>query len=462
MSDEYESEEETVYSNLIGLLQTDITSNQAEIREALKLYHPADLAEYLSEFPHETRSLLLELLDPEQTGEVLALLEEPEDFIEDAQVAELAEILDTMQPDDAADVLEHVDDKKAEAVINALDPDHADDIRELSEYDSDQAGGIMTTDFFWVSQGENAAQILARLKVDIDEVETIQELFVCREDQKLTGIIEIEDLISADADTLASSLMDPATIAIGHKADQEICARYMRKYNLDVLPVINSRRQLLGIITADDIIDVMADEAQEDLFHMAGVGSSHPFDEGAWARAWKRLPWLSATIIGTGLITPVIIHRYFSETLGAVMALAFFMPAIMGIGGNVAVQSSTITVRGLATGQIEFKDIWWLLRRELAVACIIAVVCAVVFGGFAYLMLSTGMTSVSPLKFSVTISVSMVVSIITSILLGTISPMICHRCGVDPALASGPFVTAMIDISTQVMYLGLATFMLLG
>jgi magnesium transporter len=196
------------------------------------------------------------------------------------------------------------------------------------------------------------------------------------------------------------------------------------------------------------------------------VGDNKALHHGPWERAFKRLPWLATTLIGMGLIGPFLLHTWFETTLEHLVALAFFIPAIMGIGGNTAMQSSTITVRGLATGEIVWGDLTWMLRREIGVALIIAVVCSLVITCFAYGVTALGFEGsaagppVSGLAF--TVGTAMFLGIMLSVLVGTLIPMLCHRCGVDPAVASGPFITTLIDISTQVIYLSLATWVLLA
>jgi magnesium transporter len=261
--------------------------------------------------------------------------------------------------------------------------------------------------------------------------------------------------------------MDMATITIGHDADQEVAARYMQKYDLELLPVIDSGRRILGVITVDDIIDVLSDEASEDMYRMVGVGDPKPLSHGPFERAYKRLPWLITTIVGMGIIAPFMLNHLFADTLMRVASLALFIPAIMGLGGNTAIQSSTITVRGLATGEIDFDDLFWMIKREIQVGLIIAVVCAVAVGTCAFGVtsmdnLTAGAAAVSALRFGVTVSIAMFVGIISSVLLGTTVPMLCHRFGIDPAVAAGPFITTIIDMGTQTLYLTVATLLLLA
>ncbi len=465
MPHEHEDERRAVVDNLIDLLRVE--ADRLALKQKLKNFHSADIAEALEELSDETKHTIMASLDIEQQVEVLdeASEQEVDEFVEEAPVAELAELVDAMPADEAADILERVDDKKAEAVIAQLEPEHAEEVRELREYDPDTAGGIMTTEFFWIKPELKANEIITRLKEEHEEVETVHEIFVCREDRKLKGIIRVADLIAAEPDTNAEELMDPAMITVGPHADQEICGRYMQKYDLAVLPVIDAGRRLLGIITHDDILEVMNDEASEDMYRMAGVGDPKPLEHGAFVRAYKRLPWLAVTLVGYTCLG-LIISR-FAATIQQVVAITFFMPAVMALGGNTAMQSSTITVRGLATGEIDWGDLWRMLRRELLVGIIIAVVCSVALGCFAYgvnaVSASThGAPHVSSARVAMTVSAAMLCGIISSVFLGTLIPMLCNRAGFDPALAAGPFITTLIDIGTQTIYLLLATWLLMA
>jgi len=449
----------------------DALENRLEsLRTLADDHHPVDIADALQDLPSSEIDRVLEAFDTDKRAEVVSHIADmdeglTEQFVEDHSVEELAEIVDEMDPDDAVDLLEVADDEKAEAVIKQLGADDAEEIRELRSFEPDSAGGIMTTEFLWARPDETPQQIIDHLKLESDDVETVQRIMVCAPDMRLLGEMKAKDFLTAEPDQAASTLMDRGLVQVVASTDQEVCANLMRKYDLAVLPVVNESNKLLGIITHDDILDVMEDEAEEDMFRLVGVGDSKPLEHGAAERALKRLPWLTTTLVGMGLIGPLILHKWFEATLDQVVVLAFFIPAIMGLSGNTATQSATITVRGLATGEIQYADLFWMLKRELRVALIIAVVCALTMMLFAYAVTSLGFsehTSFSIGHVTSTVGISMFAGILVAVVLGTSIPMFCHRAGVDPAVASGPFITTLIDITTQVIYLALATWLLLG
>jgi magnesium transporter len=330
--------------------------------------------------------------------------------------------------------------------------------------------------------------IINRLKTEQEEVENVREIIVCRDDMKLEGIIKVEDLLAAEDTAKAQTVMEKATISVGANVDQELCVRYISKYDLTILPVLDNRRRILGLITVDDIIDVMEDEASEDMYRLVGVGADKPLFESPLSRALKRLPWFIVTIIGMSFLS--LVMQRFEGTLKAVVGLAFFVPAVMAIGGTVGIQASTITVRGLATNELEFKNLWWLIKRELMVGVIIGLVCASLMGISSYGIMKLGIRTDQPtlshsttitsttspkqastakpnpvtdiFKFSLTVGLSLFLSVLGSIILGTSIPMICHRLGADPALAAGPFITTLVDVGSQIIYLSMATWLLLA
>ena len=456
---------------LVRQLAAALLAGGTEIEALLRDRHPADIAGCLADLSDDEASAVLARLDTETRADVLAHVADiDEDFaehvVEGGTLQELAAVVEEMDPDDAADLLAVVDDAKAEAILSLMGREQAEEVRALRRFEGDTAGGIMTTEYLVARPGETRKEIVARLKFESDEVETVQSIFVCGPGDRLLGAVHSRDLLTADPDTAARALMDRAIVTVSPGTDQEACANLMRKYDLAVLPVVDEQSRLLGMITHDDILDVVDDEAEEDMFRLVGVGDNKPLEHGAMERACKRLPWLAATLIGSGLISPLILHRYFETTLDRVVMLAFFIPVIMGISGNTAIQSSTIAVRGLATGEIRFGDIFWMLRRELTVAGIVAVVCALAIMAFVYAVSVLGFgpppAVLSVARLVGVVGAAMFAGILVAVLLGTLMPMLCHRAGVDPALASGPFITTLIDISTQVIYLGLATWLLLA
>ncbi len=448
---------------LIDVLREE--AGRVELREAVKEAHPADIADALEDLDADRRREILQSLGYDLRAEILDEIaeEQTEAFVEEAPVPDLVRIIGEMPPDEAADILEHIEGDKLEMILGRLDEGQARDIRSLMAYDPETAGGIMTTEFFWTAPEVSAHSVLEGLRAHYENLETVHRIFVCADDRRLLGVIPVEELISAPPETEAGGIMDKAPIAISPLADQEECAQYMTKYDLSVLPVVDARRRLIGIITVDDILEVMEAEASEDMYRLAGVGATDPLEEAAAARAWKRLPWLAVSIVGYAVLC--FIMARFEVALERIVALTFFVPAIMALGGNVGIQAATITVRGLAMGEIRPSDYFWILKRELLVALIIGLVCSGALAGVAWGVFALGLQTATTFavgEFVLTVSVAMFVGILGAVVFGTAVPMLCAAVGIDPAVASGPFITALVDIGTQTIYLGLATVLLLA
>ncbi|MBP5233446.1 MAG: magnesium transporter, partial [Planctomycetes bacterium] len=365
------------------LILPDISDREG-MRQLLQRYHPADIGEAVNELPHEIQARLLRLMEPEEQGDVLDNIDD-EDVAEHAEampVDQLSEIVSAMPPDEAAYLLDGIDDEKAKDVLENLEEDEAGQIRELLSYPPDTAGRIMNNDFFHVAPQATVHEALEDLKAARPDSDIHGTIIVCREDMKFLGTVQAEDMLTAADDAIMASLMERAAVSVSPLDDQEVCARYMHKYQLDVLPVLDERRRIIGLIDVDDILEVMKEEASEDIYRMVGVGSEKPLEESALVRAAKRLPWFTVNLVNLILLTYIMSH--YQLTFSLIVATAFFIPAIPGLSGNIGVQAATITVRGLANGEIRFGDVFWILRRELLVGMIIGVICSLALGVVSY------------------------------------------------------------------------------
>ncbi len=475
---------ELVVEKLVDMLPK--IGNKSEMKAILDDYHAADVAEAMHELPDDIQDRIIAFMDPEEQGEILeeAHNEDAADYVEDMPPQRLAEIVESMPRDEAADLMSSMTRSRAESILSLLARDDAVELRELLRYEPDTAGGIMNNDFIQLLPEMTVEEVRELIRKEDLEEDALGTIVVCRKDMKFLGLVGVDDLFAATSDTKVEKLVERAAVTVGPNADQEVCARYMTKYDLPLLPVVDPRRRIIGIITFDDILDVMDEEASEDMYRMAGVGVERPLDEGAFVRAMKRLPWFVVSLLGMSVLGFII--SQFELTLSKVVAISYFIPAIMGLGGTVGIQASTITVRGIAKGEIQFSDLFWLLRREILVGLIIGVFCgttlALIAGGMTdsehvvieKIDVDGTVTEVDVLnedirppifgivpRFPLTVGLSMFVGIMGSVLLGTCVPMLCNRLGVDPALASGPFVTTLIDICTQTLYLTLCTYLLL-
>ena len=450
------------WERLVDLVRAG--AREDEIAALLDGLHTADIAAAVEHLLPDERADLVGLLSlDELVGAVDELADETQtEVLADTDIDRLAEMLDRMPPDEAAATVERLDEPRAEAVLALLDQDHARDIRELHSYEPETAGRIMTQAYLAVPATATAAEAVETARRRSEESETVHHILVVDDHRRLLGSVRLQDLVSASPQAPVRELMDRAIVTIHGGRDQEVAANLMGKYDLEVLPVVGDRGRLLGIITVDDILEVMHDEAGEDLFRLAGIGADNPFAESTVRRAYKRLPWLTTTLVGGVALAAVI--AYFQPTLDKVLALVFFTPVLAGLSGNVGIQSSTVTVRGLATGEVGVGDVLWLIRRELLVGAVIGLTCAAALGLAAYGLLGgrAAAAGVEDLvQFCAILGLAVLGGVLVAVLIGTAAPLCCHKFGADPALAAGPFVTVVIDVVTQTLYLGAATLLLL-
>ncbi|MBN1256526.1 MAG: magnesium transporter [Planctomycetes bacterium] len=465
-SDAFSSKDEEVRAELVALLKSG--ADREALLATVSDIHAADLADLLDTFPDEHIATVMDLLNTEETAEVLSEVsdEQKEDLIEILPDKELASIIEHMPPDEAAETLDYVDEARARAVLHHVEDERADDIRELRTFQPETAGRIMNTEYFAISPSLTVAQALDAAKKQDPDIENLHDILVVDAHGLLLGTLEMQQLISAPPQTTVQKLMESAVIFIHADRDQEIAAHMMEKYNLKILPVVGNDLHLLGIITYDDVMEILEDEAEEDIYRLAGIGADEPLLEGVLSRAYKRLPWLTTTVVG-GLGLAVILSS-FQPTWEQIVPLVFFIPLIAGLSGNVGIQSSTITVRGLAVGEVAFKNLFWLLKREMTVGLIIGLVYAVVISLAAHFFLgqlsaqeaeTAGITHL--MRFCGVLALAVSSGILVAAAIGTLAPLFCHRLGFDPAIAAGPFVTVVIDITTQTIYLTMATILLL-
>ncbi|MHC4885062.1 MAG: magnesium transporter [Planctomycetota bacterium] len=454
--------EETLALHEELLRQYHDDGNLKALARSLEPLHPEDIDDILDDLKTEEQEEIIKLLPNDVLAEALdeADEEQVENILAWLPDQRLVQVINEMPPDEAVEALESADEERAERILKHVEDEHADSISELRKYPEETAGRIMTTEYLAVNKGLSVSEVLDAARHSADDIETLHHVLVVNEKGRLSGEVRIEDLLKAEPETKIAKLMDRGIIAIHARRDQEVAARMMEKYDISVLPVVEDGGQLAGIITFDDIMEIMEEEASEDMYRLAGIGADDPLSEGVFPRAYKRLPWLTTTLVG-GLCLAFIIG-HFHLTLEKIVALVSFIPVIAGLGGNVGIQSSTITVRGIATGDINFGDLFWLLRREISVAAVIGIVTAGVLALVARTFLSaTDSFSGDMMIFCATLSAAVFCGILVAAFIGTMAPLLCHRFGLDPAYAAGPFVTVTIDVSTQTIYLTIATALLL-
>jgi magnesium transporter len=432
-----------VLTDINDLINKD---NQGALSNILIDLHPADIASILTEQKKDQRKYLFDLLATDVASSVLTELDPHivEQILENVSDKEISTLVDQMDSDDAADIISDLPEEVASKVLDHIADDVSEDVKELMSYDEETAGGIMALEFVSVNQASSVNQTIKIIRKAKKEIENIHTIWVVNDNNVLLGSVSLTDLVLAKGKTIISEVMSHDFKSVSTDLDQEEVAILFRKYDLVTLPVVNQLRQLVGQITIDDIIDVVDEEASEDISIFAGANDEELQEESFLKISWFRLPWLMVAFIGQ-LIAALIIQR-FEGTLEQIIALTFFMPVIMAMGGNGGIQSSIIVIRGLATGEISLKSIWRRFFKELRVSVFIGLIFGVLMAVIVGLWLKNFIMGVM-------IGVALNVVILQATLFGGLIPFILKRIEVDPALASGPFITTFNDILGLLIYL---------
>jgi magnesium transporter len=422
-----------------------------ELQELLVHLHPSDIADLFPRLGRMEQNFVWDLLPDEMTPDVLIELDEPvqEELLDALSEGEIGRLVDELDSDDAADVVGTLDEEKAQKVLDELDLESRRDVRRLLTYEEDTAGGIMALEVAAILETSSVQQAVQELRdlVENEGVEDIYNVYVVSSDGILRGVLNLRQFILAPPDTPVRELMDEEAISVPTSLDQEEVAAIFRKYDLVSLPVVDEYDRLVGRITVDDIVDVLAEEAEEDLSIIAGTRDEEPSERSTVKIFRERFPWLLTGLFG-GLVAATVMH-YFRATLLQVIALAFFVPVITAMGGSTAIQSSSIVVRGLATGEIELRDLVPRIFKEIRVALLNGLILGLILGSIVTFWLSQ-------FKLGILIGGILLINICIASLLGASVPIFMKRVGIDPALAMGPFVTTAIDVLGLLIYLGLA------
>ncbi|MDM5454805.1 magnesium transporter [Peribacillus simplex] len=445
-------ERERVQMNNGLLLEALKTENLDQFRTEFLEMHPYDQAQFYTSLSDEFRSVVYRYLSPEEMAGLFENIEiDKEDFeslLAEMNPSYVADMLSHMYADDAADVLNEINDEQAVSYLTIMDDEAASEIQELLNYEEYTAGSIMTTEFIAIEANETARSAMKILKREAPQAETIYYVFVTDQDKKLLGVLSLRTLIIADEDALIGDLMDDRVVSVPVSEDQEEVARKIRDYNFLAVPVVDFQNHLLGIITVDDIIDVMDEEASDDYSKLAGVPDLDHVDKSPFSAAKKRLPWL-IILLFLGLLTASLIGR-FEETLSQKAILAVFIPLIGGMAGNTGTQALAVAVRGIATGELEQASKWKLVIREAGTGLITGLTCGTAIVFIVYIWQGD-------LMLGLLVGISIFITLIVATLAGSLVPLLMHKMKIDPAVASGPFITTINDIISVLIYFGLAT-----
>jgi magnesium transporter len=410
--------------------------------------HPADLAEVFRHFSTEEQIQIFSLMkENEHAAEFLVELDDALviELLENESYERIAAIIEKAPTNDQSGILNILEDEKAQSIIELLNAEEQEEIAEIMGYPDDSAGTLMNTEVFTLHESITAGEAIKTLQ-DQEGAEMVFYLYITDDDDRLVGVISLRALTTTPSSTKLKDIMIKNIHSIRPETDQEDVARIVAQYNFLAVPVLDSDSKLLGIVTVDDVVDVIREEATEDFLRMAGAGKDREILlKSSWENAKARLPWLFASWIG-GIGAASIIGT-FENMLANIVALAAFIPVILGMGGNIATQSSTIIVRGMATGRVNIGGEIKLIFKEIKVGLILGSLYGILLGVFAKFTFTS-----APDNLGFVVGLSICASMVVAATVGTIIPLILRKLDIDPAIATGPFVTTSIDILGVLFY----------
>lgn len=455
----------TMENTLLKLLDE---KKYSTLRDILSTMNPSDIAAIFDELEEERLPLLFRLLPKELAAETFVEMEPEaqELLIRGFSDSELREVLDELFVDDAVDIVEEMPANVVRRILSQADPEMRKSINEILRYPENSAGSIMTTEYVSLRPRMTVADAITNIRRTGVDKETIYTCYVTK-DRTLIGVVTVKDLLLADDDECTiSEIMHENVISVNTYDDQEAVAQMFSKYNFLALPVVDKENRLVGIITFDDAMDVMEDEATEDIEKMAAIiPSEKPYMSMSPWEIWKkRIPWLMLLMV-SATFTGMIISQ-FEDALKTLVVLTAFIPMLMDTAGNSGAQSSVTIIRGLSLNEIEFSDIWSVIWKEVRIAVLcgltLAAACFLKIVLVDYLLLGSfaEVTSANPFVIIAVICITLAVTVLFAKVVGCILPLVAKKLGFDPAVMASPFITTIVDALSLLVYFGVAKFFL--
>ena len=423
------------------------------LKEKLKEMNSADISEILDELEDkESVVIVFRLLTKEKAGEAFSHMESDmrEKLINDLTDVELKNVLDELFMDDTVDLIEEMPSNVVPKILKVIPKEDRKTINELLKYPEDSAGSIMTTEFIDLKEDMTVEEALKRIrKIGVDS-ETIYTCYVLNSERILKGIINIKDILLSKKETKIGTLMETNIISVKTLEDQEEVAKKFDKYDFYALPVVDHENRLVGIVTIDDAINVLQDEVEEDFEKMAAITPTEDgyFQTSVFKHAKSRIVWLLILMLSSAFTGNILTN--YENAFAAVPLLVAFIPMIMGTGGNCGSQSSTLIIRGLATDEIELKDIFRVLWKEIRVAIIVGIALAVV-------NMTRIMIQYQNIQLAIVLSITLIATVIVSKIIGCTLPLIAKKLKLDPAIMAAPLITTVVDVCSILVYFQVAT-----
>jgi magnesium transporter len=434
----------------LAIIQALKDGKKQSFQDIIDELQPYDMAQQYQHIPSKHRNKFLSYLTIEELTNLLQELEKDDqlDVLHKLGIEKSTKVFDLMENDDLASLLTDLKPAKIQELLSEMKKEESDIVQNLMNYPPETAGRIMNNRYVWIPKHYTIREAVDKLKHFAELAEYLNYLYVKDEQNKLVGVVSYKDLLLGNLHDKIEDVMYSRVVKADVLTDQEEVAKLIVRYDFVSLPVVEKDNTLVGIITVDDIIDVVIQEANEDIEKLSASGKAIDFNTKPFVAAYRRLPWL-ILLLFIGLISGGIISG-FEETLETVVALAFFMPMIAGMTGNTGTQSLAVVVRGLVSQDLDIKQTIKLILRELWVGIIIGIVCSILIMIIAYVWRDN-------FTLGLVVGSSLLLTLIIGTLAGTIIPLVLYKLNIDPAVASGPLITTINDILSLLIYFGLAT-----
>jgi len=434
----------------VAIIQSLKDHNKPGFQAIIEQLQPYDLAQQYLGMPAKHRNRFILLLSTEQMKALIQELQEEDqlEFLHKLGIERSSKVLDLMENDDLAELMSRMSPDRIEELLSGMNKEEMQAVQNLMNYPAETAGRIMNNRYVWIPRYYTVREAVDKLKDFAELAEYLNYLYVIDEEKKLLGVVSYKDLILADIQDKIEDIMFTRLVAADVHTDQEEVAKLISRYDFVSLPVVEEDNTLVGVVTVDDIIDVVLQEANEDIEKLSASGKAIDFNTKPLSAAARRLPWL-ILLLFIGLVSGSIISG-FEATLEQVVALAFFMPLIAGMTGNTGTQSLAVVVRGLTTEDLSYKQVVKLIFRELWVGILIGITCGILISIIAYIWQGS-------FTLGIVVGSSLLITLIIGTLAGTIIPLVLYKFNVDPAVASGPLITTINDILSLLIYFGIAT-----
>ncbi len=433
-----------------------LSKDREGLKEALSIFEPIEIKELLQSLSLSQQLSIFSVLDIDLSARIFEELEPDEqiEIIEGIDKARKAELLDELHPDDRVDFLQEIPDKLTEQLLSIMEKKEAQETRELLIYPEETAGGLMTPEFIGVQKELTVKQVIGKIRKEATEAETLSDIYVVDENDVLVGLITLQDLVLSSMRKKVKTVMRQRPLSVSIKLDQEKVAQQFAKYDVTTLPVVDDRGVIKGIITVDDIIDVIKEETAEDMlkFGAAGELTTTYLKQSPFLLARARVLWLSILVL-VGIISGFIVSRN-SALLSSIITLAAFIPLLNASAGNAGTQAVAVMIQALAQGDIRFSDFWGSVKKEFLTGIILGVMMGI-------LGLSISFFFYKGALLGITVGLTLIINTAIATSLGAILPLVVKRMNFDPAVISGPLITSIMDIASLLIYFGLARIFIL-